>query len=135
MKRSRFHEDDHCQRELLPIASWDYCASELTRINEFSEAHRAAIGWAKVYIRGEAPVRLRDLKLTAAAIESIVGSHLPRYHESSPATPTHPLAGESYRDGLSRSAGRHATASARQLMRCTPITASGTAASVLFRLI
>jgi hypothetical protein len=81
MKRSRFHEDDHCQRELLPTASWDYCASELTRINEFSEAHRAAIGWAKVYIRGEAPVRLRDLKLTAAAIESIVGSHLPRYHE------------------------------------------------------
>lgn len=82
MKRTRyFHEDDHCQRELLPIASWDYCASELTRINEFSEAHRTLFGWTKMYVRSEAPVRLRDLKLTAAAIESIVGSHLSRYDE------------------------------------------------------
>ena len=82
MKRTRyFHEDDYCQRELLPATSWDYCASELTKINESSEAHRAPIGWTKMYIRGEAPVRLRDLKLTAPAIESIVGSRLPRYDE------------------------------------------------------
>ena len=34
-----------------------------------------------MYVRGEAPERLRDLQLTAAAIESIVGSRLPRYDE------------------------------------------------------
>ena len=82
MKRTRyFHEDDHCQRELLPITSWDYCASELRKIGEFAAAHRAPIGWTKMYSRGEGPVRLRDLGLTAPAIESIVGSRLPRYDE------------------------------------------------------
>ena len=82
MKRTRyFHEDDHCQRQLLPMTSWDYCASELRKISEFADAHRAPIGWTKIYIRGEAPERLRDLQLTAAAIESAVGGHLPCYDE------------------------------------------------------
>src|SRR5688572_24578531 len=82
MKRSRyFHEDDHCQRELLLIASWDYCASEIRKISEFSEAHRAPIGWTKMYMRGATPERLRDLQLTAAAIESAVSSRLPPYDE------------------------------------------------------
>lgn len=82
MKRTRyFHEDDYCQQELLPIASWDYCASENKKIAEFSEAHRAPIGWTKVYVRGDAPVRLRDLRLSAETIESVVASRLPRYDE------------------------------------------------------
>ena len=82
MKRIRyFHEDDYCQQELLPIAAWDYCASEIKTIEEFANAHRAPIGWTKVYGRGDAPFRLRDLQLSLAEIEATVGLRLPRYDE------------------------------------------------------
>jgi hypothetical protein len=82
MKRIRyFHEDDYCQREFLPLASWDHCASEIVKIDEFSNAHKAPIGWTKVYARGAAPARLRDVGLTVEEIESAVGSRLPRYDE------------------------------------------------------
>jgi hypothetical protein len=82
MKRTRyFHEDDYRQQELLPISSWGYCTSEIEKIDEFSEAHRAPIGWTAVYARGESPARLRDLQLSPEEIESVVSSRLPRYDE------------------------------------------------------
>jgi hypothetical protein len=39
-----FHEDDHCQIQVLPAENWQHCASQLGQIAEFSEKTPDA-GW------------------------------------------------------------------------------------------
>ena len=47
-----FHEDDYCQREILPLAAKSFCLRQIKEINDFSQMHRAANGlYTDIYIR------------------------------------------------------------------------------------
>ena len=76
-----FHEDDYCQIQILPLSLWDYCLSEMNKINEFSNAHKAEIGWTDIYIREETPQNLTDLAITVEEFKQSVELTLKRYEK------------------------------------------------------
>lgn len=76
-----FHEDEYCQQQILPLAAWDYCASEIGKIAAFAEANRSGAGFADIYVRGEPPTALRGLQMPASGVEAAVASRLPRFDE------------------------------------------------------
>ena len=81
MRTAFFHEDDYCQVEVLPTSSADYCRSEMGRIDEFAEAHRAGMGFTDIYMRGESPVPLSALGITVTEMRAAVEPLLPPFDQ------------------------------------------------------
>lgn len=76
-----FHEDDYCRQQFLPKEAAAYANAELKKIEEFANAHRApgGIGWTDIYVRKEAPVELRSLKIQKASLATAISSFLPPF--------------------------------------------------------
>jgi hypothetical protein len=74
-----FHEDDYCQIEILPLSNWDYCVNEIKKIDEFSEAHKAEIGWTDIYLRKEEPESLMNFSITVSDFKESVEKTLAPY--------------------------------------------------------
>jgi hypothetical protein len=55
MRRAFFHEDDYCQRELLPVDNLAFCLRQNAAIAEHSAATFDGHGWKDVYVREERP--------------------------------------------------------------------------------
>lgn len=68
-----YHEDDYCQIELLPLEAWPFCERQLHQIHEFAEAHREGTYYTDIYLRDESPRPLRDVALTLADLDAVVG--------------------------------------------------------------
>ena len=79
MREICFHEDDYCQLELLPDSNWDFCVKQMQKINEFSQAHRADIGWTDIFLRSENPSPLSDLKISSSAMVSAINNCMPPF--------------------------------------------------------
>ncbi len=73
-----FHEDDYCQQELLPRGAAAHAEGEVNKIGEFADAHRApsGLGWTDIYIRKEAPVKLRALGIEMEVLAQTVSRFL-----------------------------------------------------------
>jgi hypothetical protein len=73
-----FHEDDYCQQELLPREALEFAETEIKKIAEFAQAHRApgGAGWTDVYVRPKSPAGFRTLAMTKDDIDAIVSPHL-----------------------------------------------------------
>jgi len=77
-----FHEDDYCQQELLPREALGYAQSEIKKIGEFAEAHRApdGAGWTEVYVRPKPPpLTMRVLGMTRDDIHAVFSPYLPAF--------------------------------------------------------
>lgn len=74
-----FHEDDYCQIEILPLSLWNYCIEEMKKIDEFSAAHQAQIGWTDIYLRKENPKSLGDLNISVDNFKKSVEKTLTSY--------------------------------------------------------
>lgn len=74
-----FHEDDYCQQQLLPRGATAHAEAEVKKIGEFADTHRASdgLGWTDIYVRENAPVELRTLKIKKELFANIVSSFLP----------------------------------------------------------
>jgi len=81
MRTAYFHEDDYCQVEVLPAAAADYCRSEMCRIDEFAEAHRAALVFTDMYMRCQAPIPLGAFGVTIEEMGAAVESLLPPFEQ------------------------------------------------------
>lgn len=74
-----YHEDDHCQIELLPKAAEDFARHQAGDIDTFSAAHDdGGMGWTDIYLRGESPASLKDLNITLAELAHVVPSNFRR---------------------------------------------------------
>jgi hypothetical protein len=73
-----FHEDDHCQIQVLPAENWQHCASQLGQIAEFSEKHRTpdGIGWTDILVRQDAPTTLSALAISSTELSRRLAAHL-----------------------------------------------------------
>ncbi len=81
MSREReiyFHEDDYCQQELLPRGAVAHAEAEIKQIGDFADAHRApgGLGWTDIYIRKEAPLKLRSLRIDKGVFAQTVSPFL-----------------------------------------------------------
>lgn len=76
-----FHEDDYCQQQLLPRGAAAHAEAEVKEIGDFADAHRApgGLGWTDVYIRQEAPVELRTLRIEKEVFAQTVSPFLPPF--------------------------------------------------------
>jgi hypothetical protein len=76
-----FHEDDYCQQELLPREALAYAESEVKKIAEFADAHRApgGAGWTDVYLRQKPPVSFRALGMKKDDFGAVISPHLPPF--------------------------------------------------------
>ena len=76
-----FHEDDYCQQQLLPAAAAAYAQSELLKIGDFADRHRATggAGWTDLYIRRETPPPLRTLQIPKVDLDRIFTQFLHRF--------------------------------------------------------
>lgn len=81
MRKVFFHEDDFCQREVLPAANWEHVQAQFRHLKTFSEAHRApgGLGWTDLYVRPTEPVPLATLGIPIEEIARSVGEHLPPF--------------------------------------------------------
>lgn len=84
-----FHEDDYCQTELLCDENLDWCVEETRKIEEFSEAHRAGIGWTKMYMRPPAPVALATRGITVTELAEAIAPYAPPYDSVTTGYSTH----------------------------------------------
>lgn len=77
----RFHEDDACQIEILPIENWDHCQREFVAIDEHSRQHwdPGGAGWSKMYMRGPCPVQLSKLEITEEQFCEWLAPHSRRF--------------------------------------------------------
>lgn len=78
-----FHEDDHCQQELLPREALAFVESEIKKSDEFAAAHVApgGIGWTDLYIRQDPPMTFRALKMTREDLDAAISPHLPPFNQ------------------------------------------------------
>jgi hypothetical protein len=84
MSRKRkicLEEDDYCQQQLLPRGAAAYAEAEMKKIQEFADAHRVldGVGWADIYLREEAPIELRSLRIEREPFAETVSSFLPPF--------------------------------------------------------
>ncbi len=75
------HEDDYCQQQLLPRKAAEFAGTELKKIGDFANAHRApdGLGWTEMYVRKKAPVELPALKIKREDFASIVSLSFPLF--------------------------------------------------------
>jgi hypothetical protein len=78
-----FHEDDYCQIEILPLSLWNYCLDEMKKIDDFSESHKADIGWTDIYLRQEKPESLIDFSISVDNFEQSLEKTLRPYSKVS----------------------------------------------------
>ncbi|TGL58726.1 hypothetical protein [Leptospira sarikeiensis] len=79
MRNIFFHEDDYCQRELLPIDNFEFCRNQISEIEESSKMNFDGYGWNDLTIRRENPIKLSDLNINLEIIREFISEELPEY--------------------------------------------------------
>jgi hypothetical protein len=76
-----FHEDDHCQQELLPREALAFVETQIKKIGEFAAAHRApdGTGWTDMYLRPQPPATFRTFAMTKNDFDALISPHLPPF--------------------------------------------------------
>lgn len=74
-----FHEDDYCQREILPLTAKNYCLQQMGEINNFSQEHQSEDGsFTDIFIRENSPHGIEELGLHSEQL-NVALSFLPLY--------------------------------------------------------
>ena len=76
MRVANFFEDDYGGIEIVPTENAAWCADQQREIDQFSETHRAEVGWTDVYVRRPVPVRLASRRIRVAEVQEAFGSDL-----------------------------------------------------------
>ena len=81
MRSVYFHEDDHCQVELLPISAVGHSTEEMARIDAFSNTNWDGHSWKQIYVRDDHSHYLVNMELPLARLEALVARFLTSYDE------------------------------------------------------
>lgn len=74
-----FHEDDYCQREILPLTAKNFCLKQMGEINNFSQEHQLESGlFTDIFIRENTPHGIEELGLRSEQLNAVL-SFLPPY--------------------------------------------------------
>lgn len=74
-----FHEDDYCQREILPLTAKNFCLKQMDEINDFSQEHQLESGFfTDIFIRENSPHGMEELGLRSEQL-NVALSFLPPY--------------------------------------------------------
>lgn len=79
MREVYYHEDDYCQIELAAEANGRWCAEQMGKIDEFSAAHKAEVGWTDIYVRSANPTPLTSLNISRSTFTASMPSSMPRF--------------------------------------------------------
>ena len=59
-----FHEDDYCQREILPLTAKNFCLRQMSEIDDFSQKHQLESGlFTDIFMRENSPHGIEELGL------------------------------------------------------------------------
>ena len=81
MTRIYFHEDDYCSIEILPIENLEFCLKQAGLIADFSEKHKAEVGYTDIFALEKSPFSMQSKKIPKAVLEKAVQSILPKFDE------------------------------------------------------
>ena len=81
MKSVYFHEDDYCSIEILPEENLEFCLLQAGQIDEFSAAHKAALGYTDIFLRGVEPCSLSEKMISRETIDEALSAVLPMFDE------------------------------------------------------
>ena len=74
-----FHEDDYCQREILPLTAMNFCLKQMGEIDDFSQEHQLESGlFTDIFIRERTPHEIKDLGLRSEQL-NLALDFLPPY--------------------------------------------------------
>ena len=74
-----YHEDDYCQKEILPLTAKDFCLKQMGEINDFSQEHQLGSGFfTDIFIREETPHGIDELGLRSEQLNETL-NFLPLY--------------------------------------------------------
>ena len=74
-----YHEDDYCQKEILPLTATNYCINQMNEINDFSQEHQSECGgFSDIFIREETPHGIDELGLRTEQLNEAL-HFLPAY--------------------------------------------------------
>ena len=74
-----FHEDDYCQREILPLTAKNFCLKQMGEINDFSQEHQLESGlFTDIFIRENTPHGIEELGLCSEQLNAAL-NFLPLY--------------------------------------------------------
>ncbi len=74
-----FHEDDYCQKEILPLTAKNFCLKQMGEINDFSQEHQLESGlFTDIFIRENSPHGIEELGLCSEQL-NVALSFLPPY--------------------------------------------------------
>jgi len=74
-----FHEDEYGQLELVPEANWSFLVKTMQAAQEFSDAHRAGVGWTEIFSIPQPPIPLLELKIRRSHLLKAVNGILPPF--------------------------------------------------------
>ena len=74
-----FHEDDYCQKEILPLTAKNFCLKQMGEINDFFQEHQLGSGlFTDIFIRENSPHGIEELGLCSEQL-NVALSFLPPY--------------------------------------------------------
>lgn len=74
-----FHEDDYCQKEILPLTAKNYCLQQMGEINDFAQEHQSGDGsFTDIFIRENTSHGIEELGLRSEQLNAAL-SFLPPY--------------------------------------------------------
>lgn len=74
-----FHEDDYCQKEILPLTAKNYCLQQMDEINDFAQEHQSGDGsFTDIFIRENTSHGIEELGLRSEQLNAAL-SFLPPY--------------------------------------------------------
>lgn len=74
-----FHEDDYCQREILPLTAKNFCLRQMSEIDDFSQEHQLESGlFTDIFMRENSPHGIEELGLCSEQLNEAL-SYLPPY--------------------------------------------------------
>ena len=81
MTRIYFHEDDYCSLEILPVENLEFCLKQTGLIDDFSEKHKAEVGYTDVFVRDKNPVPLCSKKISETTLDERIKNIFPKFDE------------------------------------------------------
>lgn len=66
-----FHEDDYCQREILPLTAKNFCLRQMSEIDDFSQEHQSGDGsFSDIFMRENSHHGIEELGLQSEQLNA-----------------------------------------------------------------
>jgi hypothetical protein len=76
MRVANFFEEDYDNIHIVPAENLEWCVDQQRAIDQFSEAHRAEIGWTDAYALKPVPVSFASRRIRGADLHAAISAEL-----------------------------------------------------------